>query len=114
MKQWSALLAQELNSWSGVTSRPLFSMTAFYRAGRIFAVVPRTKAFETPNSVGFKLYRESRKTSKLVRADARIRLSTGKKMGWNGFELDDASDLRDALKWFDLAYRSCVTIKLKN
>ncbi|HKE32379.1 MAG TPA: hypothetical protein VKD65_11690, partial [Candidatus Angelobacter sp.] len=50
MKQWSTMLGKELSSWPAVRSRRMFGMLAFYRSNKIFAVLPRTKAFETPNS----------------------------------------------------------------
>lgn len=107
MKAWSGSLAQELSSWRGVTSRPMFSMMAFYRKGKIFALLPRTKAFETSNSIAFKLYRQTPKTSKLLLSDPRIRVHRDKHASWIGFELGNTNDLRDALKWFDLAYQDC-------
>lgn len=113
MKQWSALLGQELRSWPGVTSRPMFSMMAFYRKKIIFALLPRTRALETANSIAFKLYGESPKTSKLLRADSRVRVAADKDT-WIGFEVTAAGDLQDALKWLDLAYRGSVNIKLKS
>lgn len=107
MKQWSALLAKELASWPGVTSRPMFGMTGFYRKGRIFAVLPRTRALGTPNSVAFKIHRETPKILKQLAADLRIRATRHKPAGWIGFELRTAADLKDALKWLDLAYTNC-------
>jgi hypothetical protein len=106
MKQWSALLAKELSSWPGVASRPFFSMTAFYRKGKIFALLPRTRAFEIANSVAFKLDHESAKVSKLLHADSRITAAENKYKRWITFEMRDPADLRDAIKWFDLAYRN--------
>lgn len=107
MKQWSVLLGAELSAWQGVSSRRMFGMTAFYRSGRIFAVLPRTKAFETPNSVAFKLYQRTPRAVKLQRDDPRIVGNKGKAAGWIAFEVNGPSDLNDALKWFDLAYRTC-------
>ena len=109
MKQWSALLGKELSSWAEVSSRRMFGMMAFYRNKRIFAVLPRTKAFETPNSVAFKLYKPNPRASKLLRADPRIISSKGKAAGWITFEVNAPGDLKDALKWFDLAYRHCLS-----
>jgi len=109
MKQWSALLGRELSSWAAVSSRRMFGMTAFYRNHKIFAVLPRTKAFETSNSVAFKLYKPTPRESKTLRADARITWSKGKAAGWIAFEVNGPADLNDALKWFDLAYRNCLS-----
>jgi hypothetical protein len=107
MKQWSGLLAEELSSWPSVTSRPFFSMTAFYRKGKIFALLPRTRSFEIANSVAFKVDRGSAKVSKLLHSDPRITVPDNKDKGWIAFELRDVGDLRDAVTWLDMAYQNC-------
>ena len=109
MKQWSTMLGKELCSWPAVRSRRMFGMLAFYRSNKIFAVLPRTKAFETPNSVAFKLYKQTPRESKMLRGDERIMWSKGKAAGWIAFEVSGPTDLNDALKWFDLAYRNCLS-----
>lgn len=109
MKQWSALLGKELSSWSAVSSRRMFGMMAYYCNNKIFAVLPRTKAFETPNSVAFKLYKLTARASKLLNTDSRVVHSKGKAAGWIAFEVNAPGDLKDALKWFDLAYRHCLS-----
>jgi hypothetical protein len=109
MREWSTLLGQELQTWSGVTSRPMFGMTAFYRNEIIFSVLPRTLSFETPTSVGFKLYQASSAISQLLHADPRIALPTDRETGWITFEIQDSRDLTRALEWLMRAYRSCAT-----
>lgn len=109
MKQWSALLAEELSSWPQVTLRSMFGMTGVYRKEKIFALLPRTKAFETPNSIAFKIHRLTPRSAKLLQEDERVRISIGKKAGWIAFEVGSTAELRDALKWFDLAYRNCLS-----
>ncbi|HEY6252357.1 MAG TPA: luciferase family protein [Candidatus Angelobacter sp.] len=108
MKQWSALLEAELSNWPAVTTRRMFGMLAFYRKGKIFAALPRTRCFETPRSVAFKLDPMTPRTVKLLQADARIP-STREESRWISFELSSPADLNDALKWFDLAYRTCLS-----
>ena len=108
MKQWSALLARELAAWPGVTLKPMFGMTGVYRKEKIFAVLPRTKAFETPNSVAFKLHRQTPQATKLLQEDGRFMITKGKRAGWIAFEVNSADEIHDALKWFDLAYRNCL------
>ena len=87
----------------------MFGMLAFYRKNKIFAVLPRTRAFETPNSVAFKLYNQTPREAKMLRGDDRITLSKGKAAGWIAFEVNGPADMNDALKWFDLAYRNCLS-----
>ncbi len=39
MKRLSALLAEELGNWPGVTMQPMFGLRAVYRKGVIFAML---------------------------------------------------------------------------
>ena len=64
----------------------MFGMTVFYRKGVIFAALPRTRSFETPNSVAFKLQRVSAGT---IRADPSIGLHSKGERGWITFEIQD-------------------------
>jgi hypothetical protein len=109
MKQWSALLEAELSAWPAVTTRRMFGMLVFYRKGRIFAALPRTRSFDTPRSVAFKLKQKTPQLLKLLRADARISSTWNKETKWISYELSSAADLTEALKWFDLAYRNCLS-----
>ena len=109
MRQWSALLEQELSSWPQVTLRPMFGLTGVYRKEKIFGILPRTKAFETPSSVAFKIHRPTSQTAKLLKEDERLMITKGKRAGWITFEVNSAVELRNALKWFDLAYRNCLS-----
>lgn len=107
MKEWSSLLGQELKSWPGVTSRNMFGMTVFYRKGVIFAALPRTRSFETPNAVAFKLHRASAETIRRLRASASITLHSGGEKGWISFEMEDSGDVDAALAWLLRAHESC-------
>lgn len=109
MKEWSALLGTELASWPGVTSRRMFGMTVFYRKGVIFAALPRTRSFGTPHSVAFKLLRPTPRILKILEADPRIANPLREEAKWISLELTSEKDLADALKWFDLAYRNCLS-----
>jgi hypothetical protein len=55
MRRWSIALQEEVSGWPEVTSRPMFGLAGFYRAGTIFAALPRTRAVETPSSILLKL-----------------------------------------------------------
>jgi len=105
MKQWSALLADELTTWPRVTSRSMFGMKVFYRKDVIFAALPRTRCFNTPRSVAFKLYRKTPQMLKLLAADPRIARPFREEGHWISLELADEKDLTDVLKWFDRAYQ---------
>ncbi len=109
MKQWSALLGAELVSWPSVASRRMFGMTVYYRGKTIFAALPRTRAFATPQSVAFKVYRKTPRIQSMLEADPRILGPLKDEAKWITLELESEKDLAEALKWFDLAYRMCVT-----
>lgn len=108
MKEWSAMLAAELLSWPAVTSRRMFGMTVFYRANRIFAALPRTKTFSTPQSIAFKLHRKTARIQKMLAAEPKIVDPTREDAKWISLQLNNEQDLAVALKWFDLAYRTCL------
>ena len=107
MKEWCAHLDQELATWPSVVRRPMFGMFAFYRGDRIFAVIPRTKSFEPPNTIGFKLYSPPPD----IKGDPRIVTDTLKARGWILFRLEDSRDLNGAVQWLEIAYRGCTSKK---
>jgi hypothetical protein len=109
MKEWSDFMGAELSSWPAVTSRRMFGMTVYYRKGVIFAALPRTRSFGTPTSVAFKLYRKSTSIRRTLMQDSRISSALDENAKWISFELGDAKDFNDALKWLDLAYRTCLS-----
>lgn len=104
MRQWCALLEGEVLSWPGVAPQPMFGMLAFYRKGRIFAAVPRTRGLGSDRTVIFKLDAAPQKLREQALADARVTTTQMGKAGWIAFELDSLADVRDALRWFSQAY----------
>lgn len=106
MKQWSSLLEAELATWPGVTLRPMFGMASFYRNGVIFAALPRTKSFQTPRSIAFKLHNKTPRMLKLLANDPRIASPFREDGQWIALELTDEKDLSEALKWLGRAYES--------
>lgn len=109
MKVWAAALGEELSTWPQVTVRPMFGMTVYYRKGVVFAALPRTRAFETPSSIAFKLYRKTPQIRKKLAADSRIDAASAEQARWIALELRDEKDLAGALRWFELAYRACLS-----
>jgi hypothetical protein len=94
MQRWSALLQEELSDWPDVTSRPMFGLLAYYRAGVIFAALPLSRAVETPSSILLKLGE--------VRSPSLGRGGPGGK--WVTFELTSSDDVDAALRWLERAY----------
>ena len=91
MRRICDALAQELLTWPGVTTRPMFGMRAFYRGGVIFAALPDKRAMENPTAISYKLPNG-------------VELSEGEK--WHSFELADDRAIGAALQRLDKAYRA--------
>jgi hypothetical protein len=100
MKQWSAMLGQELSGWPQVASRPMFGMQGFYRGKKIFAALPVTRGFDTPSSLIFRF--DPLPPDLEQRALKESRITPGKR--WFSFEIHSTEDLRDALWWLNQSY----------
>ena len=106
MKQWSAMLGTELSDWPQVSSKPMFGMTAFYRADQIFAVLPKTRGFQSSNGVAFRFETISAELAEELRLDDRVLTNPiGKK--WITFEVHEAKDVNAVLEWMSRAYENC-------
>jgi len=107
MRHWSAMLETEMRSWPNVTTKPMFGFVSFYRAGKIFAAIPRTRGFGTAASFILKFDPMPPTLFQKAKNDSRLDTSTripGK--GWFSFALTSEADLRDALWWLSHAYES--------
>jgi hypothetical protein len=105
MKQWSAMLGQELSTWPHVKSRPMFGFLGYYRRAKIFAALPATRGIKTPHSLIFKI--NPMPPDLLRRATEDPRVDTDSELPgakWYSFEVNSAEDLRDALWWLNQAY----------
>ena len=105
MKQWSAMLGSELATWPNVSAKPMFGMTAYYRAEQIFAVLPKTRGFQTPKGIAFRFASISEKLARELTSDSRVLGNPiGKK--WITFEVENAKDVNAALEWLSRAYEA--------
>ena len=106
MRQWSAMLADELRTWPKVSSRPMFGFLCFYRRSKVFAALPVTRGINSPNSLMFRIKPMSAELLNRASGDRRIdtenRTPSAK---WYTFEVSSAEDLRDALWWLNQAYQ---------
>jgi hypothetical protein len=100
MKEWSGMLKTEISGWPHVSSRPMFGMMGLYRRKKIFAALPVTRGFDTPNSVIFRF--DPVPADLNQRALKERRITPGKR--WFSFEIHSTEDLRDALWWLNHAY----------
>jgi hypothetical protein len=109
MKEWSALLQSELNSWPAITTKSMFGFLFFYRRGAVFAALPRTKGFDSPSSLVFKFDPMPPGLRNRATADRRMNASTKvTSKGWFSFSLSSDADLRDALFWLNQAYEAAT------
>ena len=110
IKRIAALLETEVLTWPGVTSRAMFGLTGLYRARKIFAVLPRTRAMDAPDSIAFRLPRQSNRIAAELHRDKRIVTPTPDAK-WISFVINSDTDIHDALNWLALAYREATKKK---
>ena len=104
MRQWAALLERELLSWPGVSARPMFGCVLFFRERKPVAVLPRSRGLGSAISVNFLFSKLPAAWKRELEGDERAQAET---MGgtWKVFELRSGDDMKDALRWFDRAFR---------
>jgi hypothetical protein len=73
---------------------------------RIFAVLPRTRGMETPNSLAFKLPTPGPTLLRRLQNEQRIQSTVMHKNRWFTFELSSDGDVLDALGWLSWAYET--------
>jgi hypothetical protein len=111
MIAWCAALADEVGGWPQVAARSFFSFTALYRKGQMFAMLPRTRAMETPDALAFRIDAPSIMDRVRLEKDARIASAEIEKKRWFAFELSSDADLHDALEWLGCAYIAAAKSK---
>lgn len=104
MKEWSAMMGQELQRWPHVTSRPMFGLLGFYRKTRIFAALPVTRSLGAPDSIIFKIKSVPPELLRRAMDDPRLDFERETPARWRSFQIRSAEDLRDALWWLNQAY----------
>ncbi|MFL6428909.1 MAG: hypothetical protein ACJ71S_11745 [Acidobacteriaceae bacterium] len=95
MRHVCALIDGEMAQWPEVTVRAMFGFRAYYRQGVIFALLPETRALETPTSFAYKLPTD--------------RAPEGAK--WISWETDGPESAQAALALLDRAYTAAVQQK---
>ncbi len=100
MKHWAAMLKTEVGGWPQITSKPMFGMQGLYRRKKIFAALPATRGFNTPNSLIFRF--DPMPPDLNQRALKEPRITPGRH--WFSFEIHSTEDLHDALWWLNQAY----------
>jgi hypothetical protein len=106
MKAWSAALGAEAAAWPQVSMRSFFGLNALYRRDKIFALLPRTRAMGSPNTLVFKFETLPPKLRARLEHDPRVGTTEMRAARWQTFELASDSDLHDALAWLGRAYEA--------
>ena len=105
MKEWSAMLGQEIEKWPKVTAKPMFGMRCYYRGKSVFGALPVTRCIDNGNSFMFKIHPMPPGLLKKADGDSRVSASEAlKAMKWTLFEMSSTSDMSDALWWLNQAY----------
>ncbi|HKV24942.1 MAG TPA: hypothetical protein VJN93_10165 [Candidatus Acidoferrum sp.] len=106
MKQWSAMLGEEVSKWPDVKSRPMFGMRGFYRRAKIFGALPLTRGVKTPNTFIFRIVPMPPELLRRAKSESRIDLeSRVPSAKWYAFEISSTADFSDALWWLGQAYK---------
>lgn len=106
-KRLAELLEAEVLAWPNVNSRPMFGLIGLYRDQSIFAVLPRTRAMDTADSMAFRLAKRSARITDSLQNDPRV-ISPAPEAKWISFVMESDADIRDALDWLALAYREAA------
>jgi hypothetical protein len=104
MKVWSAALVAEISDWPRVTARSFFGFTALYRKDKMFAALPRTRAWETANSLAFKFESLTPAVRARLEKTTRPWSRQPEKARWFVFEIHSEADLHGALDLLGRAY----------
>jgi hypothetical protein len=104
MKVWTSALVAEVSDWPQVSARSFFGFTALYRKDKMFAALPRTRAWETANSLAFKFESLAPALRTRLEKSARPWSRQPDKARWFVFELRSDADLHVALDWLGHAY----------
>ena len=113
MRQFAAMLADEISSWLHVSEKPMFGVRGFYRGRQIFAALPGKRAIYSANAILLRFSNPPERLRKRISAEERMH---AEQMGrrWFPFELSSADDIRDALTWLGEAYESATPRSSKN
>jgi hypothetical protein len=114
MKQWSAMLGQELSTWPDIVTRPMFGMIAYYRGKTIFAGLPNTRALSHPTSIIFRF--DPLPAALIKRAKSQTGLHPEEAFSKGhclSLQLESTDSLNDALWWLSHAYEAAVPRKIR-
>jgi hypothetical protein len=111
MREWSALLEQEVLTWPRTSLKKMFGMNAVYRGDLIFAALPSTRVPMAEDTFIFKLEQPSSSLQEKLQADSRVFAEFGIGTRWYGFRMNSGDDLHGAIEWLSHAYEAATKIK---
>ena len=106
MREWSAMLQSEVESWPAVSTKKMFGLVSLYRGKQIFAALPYTRALGAADSFMFKFEYPVAKLFAQLRTDPRIIAEQGIGTRWFIFRLSSPADLHSAIEWLAHAYEA--------
>jgi hypothetical protein len=109
MREWSAMLQSEVESWPRVSAKKMFGMISLYRGKQIFAALPHTRTPSVPDSFMFKFERPNARTQEKLHADKRIISEQGIGTRWFIFRMSSPQDLHSAVEWLAHSYEAAKT-----
>ena len=106
MREWSAMLHAEVETWPAVSAKKMFGMISLYRRKQIFAALPYTRALGAADSFMFKFEKPSAKVLAKLQSDPRIIAEQGTGTRWFIFRICLPADLHPAIEWLAHAYEA--------
>jgi hypothetical protein len=102
-----AALQTEVSSWPGVRLKSMFGMTALYRGGKIFGLLPKTRNLRAADHVWLKFAKLTPAIQKRIAAEPRM-VQPHKPTGAQWYTLTAVSPQSYALvhDWLAIAHRA--------
>ena len=85
MRRTFALIAEEVSTWPGVTTKLMFGFRAIYHDGVVFAMLPDKRSLEVADAIAYKEGKE-----------------------WKALEVKDEEGIRGALAVLESAYATAL------
>jgi TfoX/Sxy family transcriptional regulator of competence genes len=105
LKSLVAAMENEVSSWPQVRLKPMFGMTAIYRNGNIFGLLPKTRSLHSGDSVWMKFAKLTPAIQQKLKREPRIvppRKATGAQ--WHTLSGITHADFGLAIEWLAIAH----------
>ena len=107
LRGFVASIEQEVSSWPQVQLKPMFGMTAVYRARTIFGLLPKTRSLHSGDQVWLKFAKLTAPMKKKLAAEPRI-LPPTKPTGAQWYTISEVKpeDYSFVIEWLALAHEA--------